>query len=124
MRLDGQCGLQAGQLNVNIEINLHADDAAGQVQRNQVAALFDILNGGNAGDGQDTCLFGGILYQHPYRLLAHVDGADGDGGVLLRKIGLVGKFDHGFLASVLMGNILRHFTDTGHAADTDGCFPV
>ena len=31
VRLDGQRGLQAGQLNVNIEINLHADDAAGQV---------------------------------------------------------------------------------------------
>ena len=124
MRLDGQCGFQAGQLDVNIEINLHADDAAGQMQRNQVAALFDVLNGGNAGDGQDTCLFGCILYQHPYRLLAHVDGADGDCGVLLRKIGLVGEFDHGVLASVLTANILRHFTDTGHAADTDGCFPV
>ena len=124
MRLDGQRSLQAGQLNVNIEINLHADDAAGQVQRNQVGSLFDALNGGNAGNGQDTCLFGGILYQHPYRLLAHVDSADGDGGVLLRKIGLVGKFNHGFLASVLMGNILRHFTDSDHAADTDGRFPV
>ena len=56
--------------------------------------------------------------------LAHVDGADGDGGVLLRKIGLVGEFDHGVLASVLTANILRHFTDTGHAADTDGRFPV
>ena len=50
------CGFQAGQLDVNIEINLHADDAAGQVQRNQVTALFDVLNGGNAGDGQDACL--------------------------------------------------------------------
>ena len=122
--MDGQRGLQAGQLNVNIEINLHADDAAGQVQRNQVGSLFDTLNGGNAGDGQDTCLFGGILYQHPYRLLAHVEGTDGDSGVLLRKIGLVGKFNHGFLASVLMGNILRHFTDSDYAADTDGRFPV
>ena len=122
--MDGQRGLQAGQLNVNIEINLHADDATRQVQRNQVGGLFDALNGGNAGDGQDTCLFGGILYQHPYRLLAHVDGADGDGGVLFRKIGLVGEFDHGVLASVWIVNILRHFTDTGHAADTDGCFPV
>ena len=32
-----------------------------------------------------------------YRLLAHIDDADGDGGVLPPgKIGLVGEFNHGF----------------------------
>lgn len=74
-------GLQAGQLNVNIEINLTPMMAGCSEIRLAVCLILSAATRAMV----RISFFRSILYQYPYRLLAHADSTDGDGGVLPRK---------------------------------------